>query len=378
MNVIFPYKKLTSKSIYSSQLKVQSDLEIDDTLERARGITLQGKVSYEKCLQGVAQVGNNLYIMSPSIDVEEKSPHIHGNGITIVNSYSEQPYYFPHSMTLFQPSQDKYDFPNLAAEEPMNFTEFIEWYETHSRKTVVTLDDTYGKNVSMLNCMGVGSYEIAMGTYCPTGIVLSDGWRETSIPLNSDTYRQVRNGESYGNQYKDKKYIFDNGVYDDKERNTIAKVGFMFNMYDTYINGNDRILKMHIPVDKDFNKLRLNFGWEVRKDSFLLGDFDATVYVNEDLVFEVNGPASGEYSRDIDDTAVKAHDITITVRIHYSVDFGRRNTEREYRDMLKNSGVILNDIRIENGVSDGLKYLTFGSYVNESGITEDEHDRRYD
>lgn len=50
MNVLFPYKKISSKSLYASQLKVESATDIDDLLERSRGITLQGKVSYENCI----------------------------------------------------------------------------------------------------------------------------------------------------------------------------------------------------------------------------------------------------------------------------------------------------------------------------------------
>lgn len=79
-------------------------------MENARGITLQGKVSYEDCMRAVAQVGNNIYVMSSNVDigggVEDR---IHGNGLTIVNSRLDRPYYFPNSMTLFQPSQDQYD-----------------------------------------------------------------------------------------------------------------------------------------------------------------------------------------------------------------------------------------------------------------------------
>lgn len=260
----------------------------------------------------------------------------------------------------------------------MNFTDFIKWHKRHNRKTIVSLDDTYGKNVSMLTFMGVGSYELALGTYSPTDIVVSDGRRETSISLNSETYRQVRNGESDGNKYEDRKYIFENGLYDASDGSAVGTVGFMFNMYDTFITGNDRIIKMHIPIDKDFNKLLLKFEWDVRKDSLLLGEFEATAYVNENMVFEVDGPATGSYVLDLDDTAIKEHDIAITVRIHYEVDFGRRSTEREYREMLKKSGVILNDIRIENGVSEGLKHLTFGAYVNEDGISNEEFKKRCD
>lgn len=48
MNVLFPQKKMSVKSLYATKLKVEND--IDDTLERALGITLRGQVSYKDCL----------------------------------------------------------------------------------------------------------------------------------------------------------------------------------------------------------------------------------------------------------------------------------------------------------------------------------------
>lgn len=124
----------------------------------------------------------------------------------------------------------------------------------------------------------------------------------------------------------------------------------------------------------------LKFDWEVRKEPGLLGDFEATVYVGDEMIFEVQGPDRNSYNLDIDDTAVKEHDISITVRIHYAVDFGKRNSQQDYREMLKKSGVVLHDIRLENGVAKQakIKRLTFGSYVNEYGISEEERDRRYE
>lgn len=50
MNVLFPFRKMSSKSMYANQLGIEHDNTIDDALETARGITLQGKVSYENCL----------------------------------------------------------------------------------------------------------------------------------------------------------------------------------------------------------------------------------------------------------------------------------------------------------------------------------------
>lgn len=320
--------------------------------------------------------------MSPNIDIEPQNIHIHGNGLTIVNSYSSNPYHFPHSMTLFQPSQDQYDGVNLAKDGD-GVTNFIKWYRKHSRKTVVSLNDTYGGNVSTLNCMGPGSYGLNLGTYSPTNIILIESGNtgnEINIPLNSDTYRKVRNEEYEGHSYEDKEYVFDNSLCD---KNGFGKVGLFFNMYDTFITGNDRILKFSIPKDKDFNKLILKFEWEVRKSPGLLGEFEAVVKCNDEEVFHYNPTdidsdlESGEYSVEITDTAVSDHDMSLSVMIHYQVDFGKRNTEREYRQMLKQSGVLLKNIRVENGVTQTLNELTFGSYVNEPGITEEEYAKRY-
>ena len=130
--------------------------------------------------------------MSPNIDVGSRN--IHGNGLTIVNSYLDKPYHFPHSMTLFQPSQEQYDGLNLAKENGV--VDFIDWYERHSRKTIVSINETYGGNVSEMKFLGSGSYELVLGTYSPTDIIVSNhsGTEETDIRLDLDTYRKIRAG----------------------------------------------------------------------------------------------------------------------------------------------------------------------------------------
>ena len=177
MNVLFPFKKISSKSLYANQMNVWSASEIDDILEKSRGITLQGKVSYEECMIGASQVGNNIYVMSPGIglkwddEVSCQRERIHGNGMTIVNSTLDTPFYFPSSMTLFQPSRDEYDSDNLWKDIQSGSTNFIRWYEEHSRKTIVSLNDEYGGNVSNLKILGRGSYQLELATYSPTNII---------------------------------------------------------------------------------------------------------------------------------------------------------------------------------------------------------------
>ena len=77
-------------------------------------------------------------------------------------------------MTLFQPGRDQYNGSNLWKEDPENdgITDFITWYETHSRKTRISVNETYGSNVSSLKCFGLGSYALDLATYSPTDIIL--------------------------------------------------------------------------------------------------------------------------------------------------------------------------------------------------------------
>ena len=40
MNVLFPFKKVSSKSLYAAQLDVKSAGAVDDAMERSRTITM--------------------------------------------------------------------------------------------------------------------------------------------------------------------------------------------------------------------------------------------------------------------------------------------------------------------------------------------------
>lgn len=97
-----------------------------------------------------------------------------------------------------------------------------------------------------------------MATYSPTDIILqsADGMDETAIRLDTDMYRRIRADQDSDHKYMEftyesgqtrKKYVFDNRKYDNAGELVFGSVGIMFNMYDTFISGNDRILKMSIP-----------------------------------------------------------------------------------------------------------------------------------
>ena len=43
----------------------------------------------------------------------------------------------------------------------------------------------------------------------------------------------------------------------------------MFNLYDTFITGKERIIRMRVPVSRDFNELELKFDCELVKSDIL-------------------------------------------------------------------------------------------------------------
>ena len=173
-----------------------------------------------------------------------------------------------------------------------------------------------------------------------------------------------------------RKYVFDNGGIG-------TKVGFDFNLYDNFITGNERTLRLVVPKDKDFNKLHLRFTCDVHHKDFLLGYYEYIVYVGDYEAYKLTAETPKEHLPEanidilIRDAVLESHSFDIKVIAHYQVDFSRRNNEKEYQDLLKNSGITLMDIRIDNDVIDTKRQLTFADYVNELGISDDEREKRY-
>ena len=320
LNVIFPFKKIMNKSLYATQLTIDNDMEIDEKLEMSRNITLQGRVSYEKCVQSVANVGNNLYVMSPELELT--NGNIYPNGMAIVNG-GEQNFVFPNSMTLFQHRPHELHYDEIV-------DDFREWYNKHDHKVVVDRYEPYGGNISYLTYIGKSSYEIKLATYSP------------SVDDQTDD------------------------------------IGFMFNLYDTFITGKERIIRMRVPVSRDFNELELKFDCEFVKSDILKEQIQWSVFVNGEDWQKIKTYKIRDASIDnVHIDGFNGQDIDISVMIYYDVDYIKRNSDQEYREALKNSGVRLSNIRIENGMVKEPEHLTFGSYVNEYGISEDERNRRY-
>lgn len=59
-----------------------------------------------------------------------------------------------------------------------------------------------------------------------------------------------------------------------------GEVGFRFNLYDNFITGSERTIKMDIPRSKDFNNLVLKFQWSANLDEELVGDLEYVIEVN--------------------------------------------------------------------------------------------------
>jgi hypothetical protein len=192
------------------------------------------------------------------------------------------------------------------------------------------------------------------------------------MPLNQDAFLEMRENEE---QYKDNKYIFDNGES--------GPVGIMFNLFDTFITGNQRTLKIDVPVDQEFDKLIAKFDCVVVKEVY--GQMEVSVLVNGKQKFHYLSDSDqaedtsmfGSVQHQIDNATIKENQVYISVLIHFKVDFWRRNFEQDYRNALRNSGVILRGIRIDNGMQAAADHLTFGVYLNEIGLSKEDWDRRY-
>lgn len=217
-----------------------------------------------------------MYIMSPLVVGAKVEDNLLTNGMTIVNSFMDKPYHFPHTMTLFQPSKDRYDDPNFA-KDSSGLTPFITWYKNHNRKTVVSQLGEYGENISNLTCLGSGSYVLELATYSPTNLVLELGADKYEVSFNTDKFREIRaeaddkhqyrqfvEKDEDGNETKTMKYIFDNSVLD--HGGNFAQVGFKFNLFDNFISGQERTLKLVVPKDTDNNTLHLRFTCKVNHE----------------------------------------------------------------------------------------------------------------
>ena len=170
-------------------------------------------------------------------------------------------------------------------------------------------------------------------------------------------------------------------MYDEEKEGKFTSVGFMFNLYDTFISGNDRVLHIQVPSSVDYNNLELKFEWKPVLEN-LGGEMEVEIQVNEEYVDQKGKPDEFgfiPFKQHISDLAIGSHDIEIVVRIHYQIDFGKRNAELEYRNNLRKSGVVLRNIRLESPNEDmANQELTFADYLNEDGIEDSEREKRLD
>ncbi len=60
-------------------------------------------------------------------------------------------------------------------------------------------------------------------------------------------------GSSSLGRYKSGRYVLNNG--------NAKQVGFLFNLYDTFISGKDRIIHIKVPRNPDYNQMELKFDY---------------------------------------------------------------------------------------------------------------------
>ena len=116
----------------------------------------------------------------------------------------------------------------------------------------------------------------------------------------------------------------------------------------------------------------------------LLGKLDVVMKVGftegeKTRIFETRFSESTKartYAIELPNSALHDHTVDIVVMMRYDVDFGKRNSEHEYRNRLKRSGFLLSNFRVEQDEVERKDNLTFGDYVNESGIQSSERDER--
>lgn len=120
-------------------------------------------------------------------------------------------------------------------------------------------------------------------------------------------------------------------------------------------------------------------------DENLPGTLDVVMKVGftdaeKQKLFEARFTKSTEastYTMELPDSALHAHEVDIVVMMRYDVDFGRRNMEHEYRNTLRRSGFLLSNFRVQQDEVERKDNLTFGDYVNETGIESSERELRY-
>ena len=164
--------------------------------------------------------------------------------------------------------------------------EFQEWYNNHNHKTVVKTSDDYGSSVSRLKYLGTNSYELELGTYSPTNIVSfsKDGKQVEYQDLNESNFRNIRrNSSSTSNSFSlsEGQYAIGSSITGDD-----ISVGFLFNLYDNFITGSDRILTIDVPPNSSSTKLKFECEWcpFVGDGLSLPSDMIVQVEVNEDNI----------------------------------------------------------------------------------------------
>lgn len=140
-------------------------------------------------------------------------------------------------------------------------TPFMEWYRQNNHKTRIKLNPTYGTNITTIASLGPSSYDMELPTYSPNYLIFMNGSTLSSkdvwMGLNSTTFRNIRAGKQYLDTYENGKYIIDN----ERVTKDFPNVGLLMNLYDTFITEHDRVIRIRVEKDPDYNRFVLSFDW---------------------------------------------------------------------------------------------------------------------
>ena len=90
---------------------------------------------------------------------------------------------------------------------------------------------------------------MTLATRGPSGIIRPNG---EIVELNSDSLRDIRAGEK-SDTYHDGRYIIDCSA-----GNTGSSPSLFFNLYDSFISGEKKVVRILVPRNPDYNRVSVS------------------------------------------------------------------------------------------------------------------------
>lgn len=402
LNVLFPFERLASKPTTQIGISLTAEANLDSQLEGLGTMDLQGNCSsYVDCVAGLAQANGQLYELGQATDVGVGVPY--GSAYVLqqitpqtqgMDIFSVWPQ-FSSTITTYQ-----------AAGSRMSATTdqgFLDWADRRNRCLLAKRQFELNGNRSRLSTICPrDSYELELAQFGPNSVLCVD------VDQNGDpaevawevdlTYRGL-NRIKRGLQADGHSTLLDSEWVairlpkraDDPKgesmgywawmRQRSPHFGFRFDLDENYLSGQDRILEIEIPPWAKVGD-RFQFHHCSLVEDKCLGQMEWAIDIGESNLGSWTGGQA--YSREeltLDEETLQAGTISLAVRIHFAVDFKKKSLDPEYRKILQGSGVVIWNPtfrRAEERDTDTFQPFeaSWGMYVNEAGITEEEREAR--